>query len=242
MKYKALIVLALAAFWAAPAPAQTLEEVIERNIEARGGLEAWQAIETVYMTGEMELGMGAQGPITVEFKRPNKMRFEFTMEDTAAIQAFDGKTAWVVFPFGDGRPQKLTEEQAAEIVDQADFEGPLIRYREKGHKVELLGRGKVGDVEVFELELTHKNGNLLHLFLSTETYLEIRQSLHREIQGKEVEIVVDVSDYRRVGGVLIPFRISQGVSIAPASQVITLRTVEVGIDLPERRFLFPESN
>ncbi|MCH9647534.1 MAG: hypothetical protein K0U98_04800 [Deltaproteobacteria bacterium] len=220
--------------------AQTVEEVIERNVEARGGPEAWKAIETIRMTGTMSLGDAVSGPLAVEFKRPDRMRIEFSVEGAPAIQAYDGETAWAVVPFAGAGPRKLAPEQMAEIVEQADFEGPLIGYQAKGHEVELLGRAKVDGKEVFEILVKRKGGASVVLSLDASSYLEIRQTVSEVVQGNEVEVIVDVSDYREVAGVLFPFQISQTISVAPAPQIIRLSKVEVGVEISDDRFSFPQ--
>lgn len=222
------------------AEAQTVDEVIERHIEARGGLKAWQAIESIRMTGTMSLGDAVSGPLSVEFKRPGRMRIEFSVEGAPAIQAFDGETAWAVVPFAGAMPRKLAKEQMAEIVEQADFEGPLIGYQAKGHEVELLGRGEVDGKEVFEIRVKRKGGDSVVLSLDTKDYLEVRQTVSEVIQGNPVEIIVEVGDYREVEGVLFPFKISQKISVAPAPQIITMSKIEVGVEISNDRFSFPD--
>ena len=107
-----VIVTALAAVHAS---AQTVDEIIQQNLDAKGGEEAWLAIKSAKITGTMRMGGGAAGamemPFTVEFKKPHKIRLEFTMQGMTAIQAFDGETGWAILPFlGKTEPEEMAED------------------------------------------------------------------------------------------------------------------------------------
>ncbi len=90
--------------WAAAAASQTADELIAKNIEARGGLEKIQAIQTMRLTGTLTVGDAAM-PSVLEVKRPNKTRWEFTLRSQMAVQAYDGTTAWAIAPFA-GKPER----------------------------------------------------------------------------------------------------------------------------------------
>ena len=225
---------------AGQAPPLTIDEIIANNVEARGGLEAWRAVNTVRMKGTMELGNGATAPLTLEFKRPSKVRVEFEVEGRKGSQAYDGETAWAVVSFAEQEPIRLSPEQSQDLVQQADFEGPLIGYREKGNAVRLAGTAEVDGRKVYEVEVERSGGETTIHQIDAETFLEVGHAIQRSFQGQEIEISVRLGDYRKVGKLLIPFRVEQAVSIAPAPQVIQLESVEVDVDLPDERFAFPE--
>ncbi len=135
----------LVAVWAAsslsPALAQeTVDEIIAKNIEARGGRAALDAAEAFRMTGKMTMGPDMEAPLTVEKKRPMKMRFEFQLQEMTGIQAYDGARGWTVMPFiGKPDPELMTGADLEGAAETADFDGPLIDYAKKGHTVELMG-------------------------------------------------------------------------------------------------------
>lgn len=231
--------------WGQGAPAEkaaplTAEEIVAKNVEARGGLEAWRDVETVKMEGSMELGEGATAPLTLEFKRPSKVRVQFEVQGRMGVQGFDGETGWALVSAGEGGAIRLSPEQSQELVKQADFEGQLIGYQEKGYDLRLIGTDTVDDRKVYAVELEGEGGEATRYDIDAETFLEVRQSLRRSIENREVEISVRLSDYRKVGDLLIPYRVEQSLSIAPAPQVIRLKSVELNADLPNERFAFPE--
>src|SRR5882724_2490094 len=121
---------AAAAFAAEPATAQTLTaaQVLERNAAARGGLEAWRKIETMAWTGRVEgANRGGRVPFVLEQKRPDRTRFEITLEGQKAVRVFDGTDGWKMRASSTGRPEvqpytadELKFARSAPIID-----GPL---------------------------------------------------------------------------------------------------------------------
>src|SRR5262245_39460052 len=114
----------------------TADELVKKNIEARGGLEKIHSVKSLRMTGTMSMGSEAAAPTVLEFQRPSKVRWEFTVDGQTAVQAFDGKTAWVILPFtGDTEPHEMSAEDRKGIALQADIDGPLVDPEKKGNRV-----------------------------------------------------------------------------------------------------------
>jgi hypothetical protein len=95
---KATLALILGWTLAAPAAAQTVDEIITKNVAAVGGLERIKGIKTVRMTGKMTMGPGIEAPIVMEVKRPNAMRLDITVQGMVVSQAYDGKKGWTLMP------------------------------------------------------------------------------------------------------------------------------------------------
>ena len=85
MLRKSLMTFAVAAVFAASAFAQTADEVIEKNIQARGGREKMKAVQSLRMTGKIMVGPGIEAPFVRETARPNKIRLEFTIQGMTAV-------------------------------------------------------------------------------------------------------------------------------------------------------------
>ncbi len=229
----------------APGAAQTVDEIVQKNLEAKGGEEAWMAVETARIGGTMRMGGSAAGaveaPFTIEFKRPDKVRVEFTMQGMTAVQAFDGSVGWSVMPFlGKTEPEEMAEDQLKQIKDQAELEGPLVNYKAKGHEVELLGEEDVDGTPAYKLKVTKANGDVDYLFLDAEYFVEFKTEAVRELQGNEVEISTVIGDYKEVDGLLFPHSMEIAYGGGPANQVLTITDVELGVDIPESRFAMPE--
>jgi outer membrane lipoprotein-sorting protein len=228
-----------------PVLAETVDEIVEMNLEARGGKDAWLAVETVKMTGKMQMGGGAAGaievPFTVENKRPGKIRLEFTMQGMTAVQAFDGETGWSVMPFlGRTEPEEMAEDQVKQLENQADFEGMLLNYKEKGHTVELLGKEEVDGTPAYKLKVTRADGDVDVVYLDEEYYIEFKIEAKREVQGNEVEVATVFGDYKEVDGLIFPHSIEIAYGGGDAQQVITIESIELGLEIPDERFAMPE--
>jgi outer membrane lipoprotein-sorting protein len=235
----AILVLAL------PASALTLEEILEKNYEARGGVEAWKAVETARMSGTMKMMASAAGgleaPFTIEFKRPNKMRLEFTMQGMTGIQAFDGETGWMVMPFmGKTEPETVAGEQLEQMKDQADFEGVLMGYEEKGHTIELLGEEDVDGTPAYKIQVNRADGNVDTVYLDVEYFIEFKTVSKRSMQGMEIEAATVMGDYKEVEGLMFPHSMEVSMGDQPPMQVITLDTIEINPAIDDDRFAMPD--
>jgi hypothetical protein len=239
MLRKALPSLVLALV-AASAAAQTVDEIIARSLEARGGLERLRAIQSVRMTGRVSVGDRRMKTV-VETKRPACIRIDTTFDDTRSIQAFDGTTAWGISPMGTGRPEALPAEAARAMAEEFDIDGPLVDYRAKGHKVALLGKARVGGRETYELEVTLKSGGVERHFLEVSSGLPVRVETRRVVRGAEIEGESEIGDYREAGGFLWPFSIESGPRGRPEKQSLTVETIEINPVLDDARFRMPGS-
>ena len=178
MLCKALAGLIAAATLAAQAPAQTVDELIARSSEARGGLDKLRAVQTIRMKGKMSMGPGLEARITIEMKRPRNARMEFTYQGLTGVQAYDGKQAWGMAP-GSRQAEPLPAEMARGLDSQGDIDGPLVDYKAKGHRVELVGKEKIESGDAWKLKLTLKSGDVQYVYLDAVSHLEIRTEARR---------------------------------------------------------------
>jgi outer membrane lipoprotein-sorting protein len=230
--------LVLAAALAGPAVAQSVDEVIEKSFQARGGLDKLKAVQSIRMTGRMSVGADDLSMV-VEMKRPGKIRVDTSGRGRTAVQAYDGKTAWGISPMGAGRAEKLPADQARAIADQADLDGPLVDYKAKGHQVELLGKEKVQGKDAFKLKVTRKNSNAEHYFLDARSYLPVRVEGRRTVRGTDIEGEGTIGDYKEAGGFLWPHSIQNGAKGMPDKQVITIEKIEINPAIDDARFEMP---
>lgn len=237
------IVLAAAFLAAAPAPwAETVEQIVSKNLQARGGLEKLKSIQSVRMSGTLTLGPGTEAGISMEFRRPRMIRTEYTLQGKTAVQAYDGRVAWQVMPFsGKLEPELMTGEDLTSMEEQADVEGELVDWKAKGLAVELLGRETVDGVDAWKLRITKKSGASKTMWLDAATFLEAREESERTVQGKPAVWVTTLSDYRDVGGRKVPFVTESRPKEGAGSQKITLKTVEFDVPIDPALFRLPES-
>jgi outer membrane lipoprotein-sorting protein len=228
----------LLAVLAAPAAAQTVDEVIAKSLEARGGLDKLKAIQSVRITARMSMGP-MELPMVIEMKRPGRFRADITVQGTLAVQAYDGATAWGISPMGTGQPEPMPAEAAKEMADQGDLDGPLVEYKAKGHLVELVGKEKVEGSEAYKLKITKKDGDVEYHFLDADSYLPVRVEGKRMIRGTEVEGESTLGDYKEAGGFLWPYSVQNGAKGRPEKQTLAVEKIEINPAIDDARFKMP---
>lgn len=239
---KGLIGIILAGLVSTTAWAQTADELIEKNVQAKGGREKIQAIKTLRMSGKMALGQGMEAPVTMEMSRPDKMRVEFVVQGMTGVQTYDGKDAWAVMPFmGKTEPEAISGKQLESIQEQADFDGILMDYKEKGHKVELVGKEDLEGTPAYKLKVTKKNGDTGYYWLDAETFLDLKASGKTVVNGQEIEGETYFGDYKESGGVMFAHSVENKAVGMPGSMTITIDKVEVNPDLAAERFGKPQA-
>ncbi len=241
MVRSAMLLAAVGTLFVLPVQAQdmSLEEILGNYYEASGGLETLKSIQSMTVTGKMTLGHGVEAPFTRYAKRPNMLRMDISVQGMTGVQAYDGETAWMLMPFmGQTAPEMMPADLASEMEQEADMDGPMVDYQEKGHQVELMGKDEAEGAEAYKLKLTLKNGEVTYYYLDAEYFLVIMTESKRTIQGTEVEYTTVLSDYKEVGGLMIPHSVevrSQG----PVGQTILIEQVELNPEIDDAKFAMP---
>jgi len=223
--------------------AQTADELVAKNIEAKGGMDKIQAIKTMRMTGKAVLPGGFVGAVTQENSRPNLVRETFSLQGMTAVQAYDGSAGWQIQPFsGRKDPQLLGEDDLRDLLIDSDFDGPMVNYKAKGNTVEFLGHDVVDGDDALRLKVTLKNGDILYYYLDPDTYLEIRREVQEFIRGSVKESASEMGWYKPVAGVMFPFSLASGPKNDPTSwQTTTVEKIEVNVPLDAPEFAVPAS-
>ena len=217
------------------AAAQTVDELLAKNVQAKGGMEKLRSVQTVKQTGRVNF-QGTEAKQTVYAKRPNLIRQELNMAGQLVVMAYDGSTPWMINPnLGAVAPIALTGPLAAMIKDQSSFDGPLIDYKTKGYVIDLVGPETSGGRKVFHLKLTDKMGQVQHCYLDAETGLEAKLVSQNEM-GQSFE--QELSDYREVDGIKVPFSI-RTLSNGVQQGQITVDKVEFNVKIDDAIFKMP---
>jgi outer membrane lipoprotein-sorting protein len=232
-------VLALAAVCAlgvsGVAAQQSVDELIAKNLEAKGGLAKLNAVKSIKQVAQFSMS-GMAATMTVYSKRPNRVRQEIKIGTQTVIGAFDGVTAWMVNPMvGSDRPIAVTGPQADLLREQGDFESPLVDYKTKGYTVELVGQESLGERKVNHLKLVSPSRQIVHLYLDASTNLEARRST--EVESSKVD--QELGDYRPVEGVMIPFHIRLLVNGVPQTEM-KVESVQFNVAMDDAIFRMPK--
>lgn len=235
------VTVALAALLPATyAPAQTVDEIVAKNLTARGGREALAAVKTLRMSGHATAGPGREAIVRREIARPGKIRTEFVFQGTTGIYAFDGKQGWRVSPLdGSLDAEPLPDDEAAASAEQADIEGPLVDWKAKGHKIERVGTASLPGGPAHELKVTLKSGAVRRVFVDAATGFIVRVESTRRVRGHDVALETDFGDYRKTDGVAFPHSIEGSARGRPNRLRILVDSVEVNPKLDDSRFQMP---
>lgn len=228
---------------AASARAATVDDLIARNIKARGGIEKIRAIQSLRTSGKMFIGEGSysvEASYTQMIRRPGMFRGEVGLQGLTSVGAYDGSVGWQVQPFG-GRldPEKLSADDVKGFQLLADLDGPLVDYQAKGNKVEYLGTEDVDGTDAHKLKVTLKDGDIVTIYLDPDYFLQIRMTVQSRIRGVEYVEEDDLGNYEQVNGVMLPFSIESGAKGQPKTTKITIEKAEINVPLDSKLFRFP---
>lgn len=262
-----LLVLVFSASMAAEtpstAPRPSAEQVVAKNVAARGGQQAWRAVQTLSMSGKMDAGgnesptrLSLQGvkspaaqlprrpaeqarlPFRLELRRGHKSRLELDFRGDTAVQVFDGTNGWKLRPFLNRHEvEPFTADEMQAVATQSDLDGPLMDYAANGTRVEMEGSDKVEGKSAYRLKLTLKNGQTQHLWVDATTFLEAKiDGTPRRLDGKVHPVAVYYRDYRTVNGLTMPYLMETKVEGVRQTEKIEVEKINVNPHLDDTRF------
>jgi hypothetical protein len=221
----------------------TADELVAKNIEAKGGESALHALQSLRLKGKL---LVQEGQIELAYlqtkKRPEEVRTEASLQGMTQIQAYDGKEGWKVSPFfGRRDPERMSADDVKALVEDAEMDGPLIDWQAKGNTVEYLGTEDVDGTPAHKLKVVRKNGDVSFVYLDPDHFLEIRVLTQRIRHGAHEEVETNLGDYEKAGGVFVPTSIESGQKGAPDKQRIIIDKVEANVPVDDAVFHFPAS-
>jgi hypothetical protein len=242
----------------------TAEQVIEKNVAARGGLQTWRAVQALSMSGKMDAGGNespvrlaaapgvqtagvqlpkrpkeqTQLPFRLELKRVRKSRLELDFRGETAVQVYDGTNGWKLRPYLNRHEvEPFTADELKAVAMQSDLDGPLVDYAAKGTKVELEGSDKVDGNDTYRLKLSFKNGQAQHVWIDAKTFLETKiEGTPRRLDGKDHTVEVYYRDYRTVSGLTIPYITETKVQGVQQTEKIVIEKLMVNPPMEDARF------
>jgi outer membrane lipoprotein-sorting protein len=236
-----IVMSVLAAGGAATVSAQTVDDLIARNLAARGGLDKLKAITTMKMSGKL-VTQGQEMQIVFWMKRPSLVLQEMTFQGQKMIRAFDGQRAWMLNPFlGSSTPQEIPGPESSLMKDNSDFDGPLIDYKAKGTRIDLVGPDTVNEAKAYRLKVTRKSGGTTDIYLDAESGLEIKLVNEIDQGGQKLRIETLPSNYKPVSGILMPHAIKSLVNGQVQAEV-TIDSIEIGIPIEDSLFKMPRKS
>lgn len=229
---------------AARTPNLSAEQIIERNIAARGGLAAWHGVQTLTMSGHMDIGgtKNMEVPFRSAMKRPHKLRFELEFNGQKAVQSYDGAHGWKVRPYlGRTEAEPYSQEEQQSAAEMQELDGPLVDCKAKGTKVALEGMEAVEGHNTYKLKLTLKNGSVRHDWIDAKSFLEVKiEGQPRRLDGRLHNVEIFYRDYGPVNGLMIPYVLETAVQGVRATHKMTAEKIEVNSKIDDSAFMKPQ--
>jgi hypothetical protein len=222
--------------------APTLEQLVDQNIEARGGAAALAAMKSLKIQGKLLIQDGQFELLYVQtVRRPSSIRTEATIQGLTQVQAFDGTTGWQINPFqGRKDPERLSTDDIKSLVETvADFDGALVDWQKKGNQLDYLGTEDIDGTLAHKIKLTRPSGDTEYVYLDPDHFLEIRLLSQRTEHGVQVETETDLGDYEKIDGVLIPFSVESGLKGSSDRQKLVVNKADVNAKTDDAWFAFP---
>lgn len=251
MRQKYLLVgmgaLLIAASPAAFAAEPSATELLAKNAEARGGVDALKALRsvefkgTVRYPGDFELDY-VETRVRGGQDGSDAVRYDSTLQGLTLTQAYDGKAGWSINPFGGRRDaETMSGDDARALADAGLIDGPLLAAAAKGSRVDYMGREEFDGTPVYKLRVTEKDGDNFVYLLDAATYLEIFMTETRKVRGAEQVFEYELGDYEKVGGVYFPMSVESGQKGSSQRQQVSIETAAANGAVKPGHFAQPAS-
>lgn len=200
-----ILLLVLAQF----AQGQTVDEVINKHIDALGGKENLNKIQNIVMEGSLNY-QGTEIAIVITTINNKLNRQDITVNGMHGFDMMTDKEGWTYMPFmGQQKPEPKPAEDVKENQSDLDIAGPLVDYVAKGHKAELMGKQSIDGKDCHNIKLTLASGKVVNFFVDAASFMIARITEKRNINGQATDMQTDLADYKDVEGVKMPFTITQ---------------------------------
>lgn len=183
-----------------------------------------------------------QLPFQMDLKRPAMSRLEVPFQGQTAVQVYDGTNGWKLRPFlGRHEVEPFSAEELKIASSQQELDGPLINFGAKGTSVQVEGGEMIDGRGAYRLKLTLKNGDVRHLWVDAQTFLDVKiEGAPRRWDGKVRTVTTWFRDYKPVDGLLIAHRLETRIEGVPGSESIYIEKVALNPAFDGSRFARPQ--
>lgn len=206
------------------------DEIFNNHIEAMGGMKKLEALETLRMSGKINMG-GMTGEIIITKKAPNLHLLQIKSPMFEIQEGCDGENVWATSPMGF---KKYDGEELEKRLEQTRIE-TLVGFKERGGKYEFVAEEPVKGVDCYKMLFMQGTGDTTYTFYDKETYYMVKT----EVETPEGAIEQFFEDFRTIDGYVYPFKLrtvsNQG------RMMVTFDTIAVNIKVDESLFVMPDS-
>lgn len=238
-----LIVAAAGLFLPAQAAAQSANDLVAKNLAARGGAEKLAAIHSLRFNGKLNFGGTFELAYQeVRVRKNAAVRYDSSIQSLTLVQAYDGRVGWRIDPFEGRRDaERMSADQTSALADNGTIDGVLLGARAKGEAITYLGREDFDGTDAYKLRVSLRSGAEYLDYLDPDTYLEIKIVETRLLRGARQVSVTELGDYELVNGVYFPFEIETGGLGSDPSQrqKITIERAQANVTVGEATFAMP---
>jgi hypothetical protein len=214
--------------------AQNLDKIIKKHIKAHGGVENWEAVQSMKITGNFT-AFSIEKPFKTIKARPGYYYSEFSLDKHDVIEAFDGKQGWTIDPWQEiDFPRKVNRAETNVFFQQSDFCTPLFHYKEDGYEMTLEGIKILEGQEVFKIKVVRPNGYSENWYLNTTTYLEFKSESQWIDFAYQLPSEAYYDDFREVNGVVLPFYIDRTFNIR--NRITVIENIEFNAEIDKSIF------
>jgi len=219
-------------------------QIVEKNVAARGGLEAWRKIQTMVWVGHIESANAPAPnlPFVLELKRPDKARFEIKAQNQVTAHIYDGTHGWKLRPSRSGQPelQPYTPAELSFAKNGPGLDGPLMDYQAKGVAVTLDGIDEVEGHKAYRLSVKLASGVSHHVWIDAHNFLDIKYDREsRNTLGLSGTLSVYYRNYRTIEGLQIPHLIESGAGTGKATDKMVIDRILLNLPLEDLVFAKP---
>jgi hypothetical protein len=233
---KMLTLMFLAAMAVCSAQAQTVDEIVNKHIEAMGGQDKLKGLQTMYTEGIMEV-RGMEIPLKLWLVNDKAMRMEFEVMGSNNIQVVTRTGGWMLMPMQGQEIKTLDSSMVHAMQPRLDLAGELYNYKARGRKITLEGKETKDGMETYKLKVENPDGNVITLFVDANTYYIDQILSHVVAQGQEMDITTVLSDYKKTdNGYVYPASTTQ----EPIGTRISVSKIEVNKPVEDSLFAMPK--
>jgi hypothetical protein len=221
------------------ASGQSVNDIIDQYVTARGGKDKLGSIKSVYFEGTRQM-MGNEVQVKVTKVQDKLNRVDFEMGGNTGYTIVTPDKGWTYIPMMSDKVNEIPDERLKTMQDQLDISGALVNYSDKGYKAALQGKETVNGKEAWKIQLTNAAGKSTTYYIDTKTNLLIQT--RQIVEGRnnsQNEVITDFSDYKEVDGVMFPQTMTTEGS-GPGSGSMTFDKIEVNQPVDEK--LYKPSN
>lgn len=240
--YRFFLVMICSLFFTGNLFSNDIEELIQKNIQARGGAEKIDSVFSYQISGKIIYEVGDDMDFSIYLIYPDQFRIEIEIENELSILAFDGENPWAIIP-PYNIPQGLPKNGIDELYDRLvrpfiDFDNILIAFKNYGYKLQLSGNEMLDETEHFVILCSKENETEAKVYINSENYLISMFSEIKKIREQEVKVEVFLEDYQKTDGVLKAHTIRVN-SDDHQNMLLNIDNIQINLEMDTKIFKRP---